>query len=306
VISATGFTSPTYYVDGIASSTPGLYDAKWHHIVVTGTAAITGSQVELGRANSVYFGGTIDDVRIYNRALSYQQIQQLYAQGKAIIAHSNPTPTTSTLNKGLVGYWTFDGPTVHWGTGKVDDVSGQGNTGTLVGMSTTTSPTIGKIGQALKFSGSNYVQAPSSASLEISTRVSIVVWVRPSSFSGYPTVVSKNGTADDYQLGFDGTTGFIRPCLNGLCSTGTNPVPLNTWSEIGFTYDGSFIRTYLSGQLDSISAHTGSLPTNSSDPLDIGAATLGGFRYTGTIDDVRIYNRALSYQEIQQLYLMDK
>jgi hypothetical protein len=81
VLSATGFTSPTYYIDGIASSTPGLYDAKWHHVVVTGTAAITGSQVEIGRGNGVYFGGLIDDVRMYNTALTYQQSWQLYKLG---------------------------------------------------------------------------------------------------------------------------------------------------------------------------------------------------------------------------------
>jgi hypothetical protein len=82
VISGTGFTSPTYYVDGLASTTPGLYDANWHHIVVTGTAAITGSQIEVGRANSVYFGGTIDDVRVYNRALSASEVQELYSMGR--------------------------------------------------------------------------------------------------------------------------------------------------------------------------------------------------------------------------------
>jgi hypothetical protein len=85
VLSAIGFTSPTYYIDGAASSTPGLYDAKWHHVVVTGTGAITGSQVEIGRGNGVYFGGTLDDVRMYNSVLTYQQVRQLYAMGAVSI-----------------------------------------------------------------------------------------------------------------------------------------------------------------------------------------------------------------------------
>ena len=112
VLSATGFTSPTYYIDGVASSTPGLYDAKWHHVVVTGTAAITGSQVEIGRANSVYFGGTIDDVRMYNTVLTYQQIEQLYAMGKVNVAHSiNSTPSATkvielTATPGSLQSWT--------------------------------------------------------------------------------------------------------------------------------------------------------------------------------------------------------
>ena len=82
VLSATGFTSPVYYVDGAASSTPGLYDANWHHVVVAGTADITGSQTEIGRANSVYFGGTMDDVRLYSTTLSAGDILKLYNAGK--------------------------------------------------------------------------------------------------------------------------------------------------------------------------------------------------------------------------------
>jgi len=61
-------------------------------------------------------------------------VQALYNIGAANVAHSN----TIALSSGLVGYWTFDGGTTHWDTGKVDDVSGHGNTGQLINMSTTT------------------------------------------------------------------------------------------------------------------------------------------------------------------------
>jgi len=67
--------------------------------------------------------------------------------------HSN----TTSLTNGLVGYWPFDGKYTNWGTGTTQDASGNGNTGQLVNMSTTTSPVIGKIGQALKFNGSGKV-----------------------------------------------------------------------------------------------------------------------------------------------------
>jgi hypothetical protein len=85
VLSAPGFTSPTFYIDGVASSTPGLYDAKWHHVLVESTAALTGSQVEIGRANGALSSGTLDEVRMYNRALSYQEIQYLYMMGRVRI-----------------------------------------------------------------------------------------------------------------------------------------------------------------------------------------------------------------------------
>ena len=82
VISGTGFTSPVYYVDGIASTTPGLYDAKWHHIVVTSTAGFTGNQIEMGRANSQYFSGQLDDVRLYGHTLTATEAMQLAKSGQ--------------------------------------------------------------------------------------------------------------------------------------------------------------------------------------------------------------------------------
>jgi hypothetical protein len=74
---------------------------------------------------------------------------QLYKLGAVNIAHSNVI-----ISNGLVGYWTFDGGSIDWHTNTVRDMSGQGNTGTLVSMSTSSSPTPGKIGQALNFDGS--------------------------------------------------------------------------------------------------------------------------------------------------------
>ena len=66
-------------------------------------------------------------------------------QGAANVAHSN----TVSLSNGLVGYWSLDGSQTNWTTGKTSDSSGQGNTGQLISMSTSTSPVAGKIGQAL-------------------------------------------------------------------------------------------------------------------------------------------------------------
>jgi hypothetical protein len=57
------------------------------------------------------------------------------------------------ISNGLVGYWTFDGGSIDWRTNTIRDVSGNGNTGSLVTMSTSSSPTLGKIGQAMKFQG---------------------------------------------------------------------------------------------------------------------------------------------------------
>ena len=63
------------------------------------------------------------------------------------------TANTTSLSQGLVGYWPLDGAVTSWATGQTRDLSGNGNTGTLVNMSTTSSPKAGKIGQALNFNG---------------------------------------------------------------------------------------------------------------------------------------------------------
>ena len=71
----------------------------------------------------------------------------LPSSASAVMGGANTTSITS----GLVGYWTMDGTDTNWKTGTMTDRSGMGNTGTLVGMSTSTSPVAGKVGQALKF-----------------------------------------------------------------------------------------------------------------------------------------------------------
>jgi hypothetical protein len=246
--------------------------------------------------------GLLDDVRVYNRALSSQEIAQLYNLGTTNIGHSN---TTSYAN-GLVGYWPLDGHTTSWKTDTTQDISGNGNTGTMVGMSTTTSTVAGKIGSAMQCSGLNYITAPSSPSLEITTNVSVFAWVKPSATqsNGTPTIVSKNATVANYQLGLDTTTGvtLVRPCVASGCWVSTNSIPTNKWSHIGLTYDGSFVRIYINGILDSKNVLTGSLPTNSGDVLTIGTDSVHNYPFTGPIDDVRVYNRALSAQEVYQLY----
>jgi Concanavalin A-like lectin/glucanases superfamily len=119
------------------------------------------------------FNGSLDDVRIYNRALSATEVKQLYSSGAVTIGHSN-----ALISNGLVGYWTFDGGSIDWRTNTVRDMSGNGNTGSLISMSTTSSPTLGKSGQALNFGGAGRVQVLDSF---VPTAYSISAWVNATS-----------------------------------------------------------------------------------------------------------------------------
>ncbi|MDP1722144.1 MAG: LamG-like jellyroll fold domain-containing protein [Candidatus Gottesmanbacteria bacterium] len=67
------------YVDGAVSST--LNNKNWHHVVVTTGTNVNASSVNLGVVGGVYFGGTLDDLRMYNRALSASEVSRLYGLG---------------------------------------------------------------------------------------------------------------------------------------------------------------------------------------------------------------------------------
>ena len=154
-----------YYIEAVArgASDVGIYingaDAGGAYsgsgsgaITSTNRSAQIGDDNSCGDAESFPFPGLIDDVRVYNRNLTAAEVKQLYKSGTANAGHSNSDPQNG-LNRGLVGYWTFDGSATNWATGKTQDISGRGNTGQLRSMSTSTSPVPGKIGQALMHNG---------------------------------------------------------------------------------------------------------------------------------------------------------
>ena len=113
---------------------------------------------------------------------------------------------TNSLSKGLVGYWPFDGNTTSWTTNTTQDVSGNGNTGHLVGMSTTTSPVPGKIGGALNFKGTGYITTPIVASTAFANDVTISFWAKVSDFTtlGFFYGASGGGAQRFYARTFGG------------------------------------------------------------------------------------------------------
>jgi hypothetical protein len=79
---------------------------------------------------------------------------------------------------------------------------------------------------------------------------------------------------------------------------GTGPLPLNTWSHIAVTYGDGFLRFYVNGTQAGSVAQTGNIQT-STGPLRIGGNSVWSEWFAGRIDEVRIYNRALTQAEIQ-------
>ena len=207
---------------------------------------------------------------------------------------------------GLVGWWPF--------TGNAIDSSGNGNNGVVNGATLTTDR-FGATNAAYSFDGiSKYIEVPSSASISVTSSYSISAWFNASvwSFSApidEHAIVSKivdGAWYGGYEIYTAGPANVIKHIGNigsnfGVGSSGGN---INTWYNVVTTFDGSKVRYYLNGiKLDSISL-TGSIQA-STTPLRFGRRGGAGTYncwFNGKIDDVGIWNRALTPCEINALY----
>jgi hypothetical protein len=218
----------------------------------------------------------------------------------------SPTPNasvspTSANKPGLVAAYGFNE-----GTGKtVSDSSGYSNSGSVTTPGWTTG---GKYGSALTFGSSNArVIVPDSNTLDLTTGMTLEAWVYPTSgLSGgaWRTLIMKEQTGGlAYCLYANGTSNqpygdiYSGGAEHETGAGGT--LALNTWTHLTLTYDGAVLRLYKNGVLISSLTYSGSILT-STGALSIGGnGVWTGETFTGRIDEVRIYNRALSAAEIQ-------
>jgi hypothetical protein len=213
--------------------------------------------------------------------------------------------TTSTAISVVVSNAALPGPIAAYGfnegTGTTSaDRSGNANTATITGATWTNA---GKYGKALSFDGlSNWVTVADTTALHLTTGMTIEAWVNPTNLSGWRSVILKE-TPTDLAYGLYANDNVPQPA--GTIRVGTttyealgSAVPLNTWTHLAATYDGTTLWIYVNGALSGSRAISGSIVT-STNALRIGGNAVWGEYFAGVIDEVRIYNRALPASEIQ-------
>ena len=329
LIESTAGNGDDYY------GTSDVIDRSWHHIAATRTKAVGGDihiyvdgvleashEVDdahedrtLNILGHSFIGddpgateqvnGKLDDIRIYNRALSGGEIAALYELGD---------PDNAAISNDLIGHWELDetsGPTAA-------DSTVNANDGTMTGTTSVSGP----FTNAFEFDGTgDYVSVAHDADLNITGDITVSAWIYPHTFgSGYDEnrIMFKGaGThgdnlftldMDDSNITFNlhensGPANTAAGCdaTDEECARGATTLSANTWYHVVGTYDGATARIYVNGTLDGSNDFV-STGTGNTDPLMIGGRDNNTDMFDGAIDDVRLYDRALSDSEISAMY----
>jgi PKD repeat protein len=223
---------------------------------------------------------------------SYRASDGISASAPALVTIA----VTPAAVPGLVAAYGFNE-----GSGTtVADLSGRSNTGTISGA---TWVAIGRFGKALSFNGtSSWVTVNDAPSLDLTTGMTLEAWVYPQgSLAGWRSIVMKEqpGTDVYYIESLDGkAVGDVYVAGSTHHIYAATAMPLNVWTHLATTYDGANLRLYANGVQVASQALTGIIQTSTS-PLRIGGNSMWGEYFQGLIDEVRVYNRALSPTEIQ-------
>ncbi|MFI6456848.1 LamG-like jellyroll fold domain-containing protein [Streptosporangium amethystogenes] len=227
-----------------------------------------------------------------------------YYRVRAVDAADNLSPSSNEVsatvtapptNPGLVAAYGMDE-----GSGTiVGDSSGKNNTG----AATDTTWANGKHGKALSFNGtSSWVTVPHAESLRLTNALTLSAWVQPAANNNWRTVLMKElaegGSYGLYSSNGSVPLGWLQTAESGEGVAGESALPLNQWSHLAVTYNGSTATLYVNGTLLNQEPITGDLID------DGGVLRLGGNNawrefFNGRIDEVRIYNRVQTATEIQ-------
>jgi hypothetical protein len=226
---------------------------------------------------------------------------------------TNPRLGPFTRDRGLVGFWRFEE-----GTGTTTaDSSGNANTGTLLHGPTWQPPANCKQGRCLSFDGvDDFVVLPGATSIATrNNNITVKAWAfsRPlAQESIHRAIVSEIHPPNvDFTIFLQGaghrlSAGFHDGAWHLISGSA---FPMDRWVHVAATYDGRFIRLFMNGEQVTVSPDLNRLLPSGAEGWRIGRRHDSGGpsdMWNGLIDEVRIYNRALSASEIAAIYAATK
>jgi len=263
------------------------------------------------KSHKVYFGTKIEELSLLAEvqrssytelpeleegAKYYWRVDEVWADGTVITGD-----VWSFTTGKLVGWWKFD----ETEGGNAGDSSSSGNVGKLSG-NPQWQPTGGKIGGAMEFDGvDDFVDCGNDASLDITEQITIAAWVKTNDAgnSQFNPFVTKGDRTYGLKHHSQNSIEFV--IYDKFWQVTHYPVDGSfngVWHHLAGTYDGNKLKLYIDGTLEVTTAYAGSIASSAAN-LNIATNSEESDRfYNGAMDDVRIYNYALSEGEITALY----
>jgi hypothetical protein len=254
-----------------------------------------------GTGNTSYpFLGQIDDIGIYNRALSQEEITALYT-GEPVNPPTTCNPLPANLQNGLVGYWPL--------CGNANDESGNGNDGVVDGAALT-NDRFANSNSAYNFDGNDdVINIPNNFANQIDSVMSISMWYKMQDNTDHQSLFLREGYnfngSKTWILSMDGEN-YFRYYTDCCTYTGgsSGSSLYDSWQNIVVVFSNFNVKSYINGVL--VSNSNLSTPFAwSPEPILIGESAGTGntsYPFLGQIDDIGIWNRALTVDEVQQLY----
>jgi len=316
--------SPTYVTVGTVEA------EKWYNVIITRTTTVEKVYLNnvltseyavgnnTGTSTNIYFGagyngkldGLLDEVLFYNGILTEKEMERIYNVGveKYKLKTGNETGIKIKINvrkldrSSVVGYWSMDNIS---GTTLIDETGV--NNGTIYGATQVD----GKLGKALSFDGvDDYVNCGNNVAGNSDMTISF--WVKPNKSQAGGLIYK---TADyiavreDYhifwwtgasgiQIGFSDGSSLIYNDFGG-----SGIIIINEWQLITVVKTGTKVDVYRNSVFSSSANNYPVNVQNTATPLIIGKESTSFQRkFKGSIDEVMIFNRALSQEEISYLY----
>ncbi len=278
------------FVDGVEVATPKPGPQSIQNMLAP---LAVGSRNALS-AQDVFLG-SIDELALYTQGLGLAEVTALYNAGSS---GQSVTACSGCLQPAAL--WTFDDDP----NPVVSDVVGSSH-GKNVSAAV---PVAGRVGTGLEFvEVGDHVNVPNQLALNPTAALTIALWIRPAvtlsgdSLSKYDFFVKEySGAGFALQAGY--ATGFRALIGGGIAKASGKTWAPGVWHHLAGTWDGSYVRLYIDGQFADEKSKSTPLAPYTGDLLIGGTGDGTDGWFLGTVDEVALWDVALSAAEIQKLY----